>query len=373
MIYGTCIFFSTILKKEVLIGKIIEGDKGYSQSGDMIIPMGTKKSLLVSCLVKGIFLDSFSYKESSAAAIADEQMIRFLGTDGMLCLPLVARGEYVGAIAVGLDPARLSDLTKNFKLLELFLSEAALALRVEQFRETQLKKIQSERARASFAIARKVVHEVNNPLGIMKNYLKILGIKLKDRGIKQDEIRILNEEINRVSHLLGGLTAFSETKSRKLALVDLNAIINELIKLTSESLLKERKVAVKADLDPALPKLMSATDSLKQIFINLMNNASEAMQQGGNLLLKTRYHGVPSEDGKSRGFVEITVTDDGPGIPDEMKKKLFEPFVSSKGGSHSGLGLSIVLNLISSLKGRIVCESGEGKGTRFKIELPVAK
>ncbi len=279
----------------------------------------------------------------------------------------------MGVIAVGLDRAKLADLNKHFKLLEMFASEAALALRVEQLRKMQLRKIQSERAAASFAMARKVVHEVNNPLGIMKNYLKILGIKLKDQGIEQDEIRILNEEINRVARILGGLTAFSETKSRKLAPVDINALLNDLIKLTSESLMKKKKVAVHIDPAPDLPKLMSEEDSLKQIFINLMKNASEAMAEGGNLFFKTRYRGTPSETGKSRGFVEVTVSDDGPGIPDDMKSSLFEPFVSSKGGGHAGLGLSIVYNLITGLNGSIVCESEEGKGTRFKIELPVVK
>lgn len=366
-------FFLYDAEKGVLIGKKIDGDKGFSKSGDMIITMETERSLLVSCLVRGVGVDTFSCEQSPSLAIADEQVIRSLGTEGMLCLPLAAQGEYVGAVAVGLDRVKLSSLDEHSKLLELFLSEAALALRVEQFKEMQLRKIQSERARASFAIARKVVHEVNNPLGIMKNYLKILGTKLKNRGIEQDEIRILNEEINRVSHLLGGLTAFSETKSQKLVPVDINALINELIKLTGESLMKERQVAVKADLDPALPRLTSSKDRLKQIFINLMHNASEAMEEGGILSFKTRYHGVPSEDGKNRGFAEITVSDNGKGISDEMKKRLFEPFVSSKGGNHSGLGLSIVLNLITSLKGRIVCESEEGKGSRFKIELPVVK
>jgi len=116
---------------------------------------------------------------------------------------------------------------------------------------------------------------------------------------------------------------------------------------------------------------MSERDSLKQIFINLMKNASEAMFKGGNLYFKTRHRGTPLEGGESRGYVEVTVSDDGPGISDKMKKRIFEPFVSSKGGGHSGLGLSIVLNLINGLNGRIVCQSEEGKGTRFKIELPV--
>jgi nitrogen-specific signal transduction histidine kinase len=289
----------------------------------------------------------------------------------MLCLPLAVRGEYVGVIVLGLDHSQFSHLGNHFKLLEMFSSEAALALRVEQLREGQLKRIQSERAGASFAVARKVVHEVNNPLGIMKNYLKILGIKLKDQGMELDELGIINEEIDRIANIIGGLTAISDKQSRKWAPVDINALINDLIKLTAESLMQKKKVALQVDLDPALPKLMSEKDSLKQILINLMKNASEAMTKGGNLYLKTLHRGRPLEGHQNRGFVEVTVGDDGPGIPAEMKKRIFEPFVSSKGAGHSGLGLSIVLNLINALNGSIVCQSEEGKGTRFVIEFPV--
>jgi nitrogen-specific signal transduction histidine kinase len=294
-------------------------------------------------------------------------------TDGMLCLPLALRSEYVGVVVVGLDSTKLSHLGRNFKLLEMFLSEATLTLRLEQLRERQLRRIQSERADASFDVARKVVHEVNNPLGIMKNYLKILGVKLKEQGIELDELGVLNEEIDRIALIVGGLTAFSRETSRKWAPVDINALIDDLVKLTAESLLKEKKVAIQADLDPKLPKPISDRGGLRQILVNLMNNASEAMMKGGNIYFKTRYRSAPLEGRESRGLVELIVSDDGPGIPEEIKKRIFEPFVSSKGSGHSGLGLSIVLNLINGLKGNIVCQSEEGKGTRFKIELPVGK
>jgi nitrogen-specific signal transduction histidine kinase len=331
-----------------------------------------QKSLLVSCLMREGRLDSFHLDHHTDLIITDAQIIRFLGTEGMLCLPLTVRSEYVGVIVLGLDRANLSHLEEQFKLLEMFCSEAALALRVELLKERQLRQIQSERAGASFAIARKVVHEVNNPLGIMKNYLKILGLKLEDLAIEQDEIRILNEEIDRIILILGGLTAVAEKKSNKITPVDINALIRDLVKLTAASLIEQRKIAVHADLDPALPKLLTERDSLKQIFINLIKNAAEAMSKGGNLYLKTRHRGKPFETTETRGFVEVTVSDDGPGIPEEIKRRIFEPFVSSKGDAHSGLGLSIVLNLINGLNGSIICQSEEGRGTRFKLELPVA-
>ena len=365
------LFFLYDEEKETLVGKEVEGHATSSRISDLIVPIGLEKSLLVSCLSGEKTLDSFSLEQSSDLAITDTQIIRFLRTDGMLCLPLAVRAEYVGVIVLGLDHSQFSHLGNHFKLLEMFSSEAALALRVEQLREGQLKRIQSERAGASFAVARKVVHEVNNPLGIMKNYLKILGIKLKDQGMELDELGIINEEIDRIANIIGGLTAISDKQSRKWAPVDINALINDLIKLTAESLMQKKKVALQVDLDPALPKLMSEKDSLKQILINLMKNASEAMTKGGNLYLKTLHRGRTLEGHQNRGFVEVTVGDDGPGIPAEMKKRIFEPFVSSKGAGHSGLGLSIVLNLINALNGSIVCQSEEGKGTRFVIEFPV--
>ena len=365
------LFFLYDEEKETLVGKEVEGHATSSRISDLIIPIGLEKSLLVSCLSGEKTLDSFSLGQSPDLAITDTQIIRFLRTDGMLCLPLAVRAEYVGVIVLGLDHSQFSHLGNHFKLLEMFSSEAALALRVEQLREGQLKRIQSERAGASFAVARKVVHEVNNPLGIMKNYLKILGIKLKDQGMELDELGIINEEIDRIANIIGGLTAISDKQSRKWAPVDINALINDLIKLTAESLMQKKKVALQVDLDPALPKLMSEKDSLKQILINLMKNASEAMTKGGNLYLKTLHRGRTLEGHQNRGFVEVTVGDDGPGIPAEMKKRIFEPFVSSKGAGHSGLGLSIVLNLINALNGSIVCQSEEGKGTRFVIEFPV--
>ena len=365
------LFFLYDEEKETLVGKEVEGHATSSRISDLIVPIGLEKSLLVSCLSGEKTLDSFSLGQSSDLAITDTQIIRFLRTDGMLCLPLAVRAEYVGVIVLGLDHSQFSHLGNHFKLLEMFSSEAALALRVEQLREGQLKRIQSERAGASFAVARKVVHEVNNPLGIMNNYLKNLGIKIKDQGMELDELGIINEEIDRIANIIGGLTAISDKQSRKWAPVDINALINDLIKLTAESLMQKKKVALQVDLDPALPKLMSEKDSLKQILINLMKNASEAMTKGGNLYLKTLHRGRTLEGHQNRGFVEVTVGDDGPGIPAEMKKRIFEPFVSSKGAGHSGLGLSIVLNLINALNGSIVCQSEEGKGTRFVIEFPV--
>jgi signal transduction histidine kinase len=199
-------------------------------------------------------------------------------------------------------------------------------------------------------------------------------MKLSEQNLVQDEIRILNEEIDRVVLILHQLTAFSEERTPKIEPVDLNGLLSDLVKLTKDHFMEGAGIQIHSDLDPSLPMVMTEKNGLKQVCINLLKNAAEAMAQGGNLFIQTKY--LPpfeeaSFEGGQKGFVEICFRDDGPGIPDEIKAKLFEPFVSSKGGAHTGLGLSIVYNIIRTLNGRIACDSEKGSGTTFKIELPI--
>jgi signal transduction histidine kinase len=132
-------------------------------------------------------------------------------------------------------------------------------------------------------------------------------------------------------------------------------------------------------LDPSLPPVVTEKNSLKQIFINLIQNASEAMPHGGNLYISTRYDSkyleAKLEQGKRSdlGNVEIIIRDDGPGIPDSLKSQLFEPFITSKGEAHAGLGLSIVYNLVKGLKGTITCRSDTKNGTSFTIVFPLVQ
>ena len=111
------LFFLYDDENKRLVGKEVEGHEATSRISDLIIPMGLEKSLLVSCLSGGKALDSFSLGQSSDLVITDAQMIRFLRTDGMLCLPLAVRGENVAVIVVGLDRTQLSHLGKHFRLL----------------------------------------------------------------------------------------------------------------------------------------------------------------------------------------------------------------------------------------------------------------
>jgi len=363
-------------EKDVLVGK---GGMGSAQDvliKELVIPVEAKKCLVAKSLSQGTPLDSFGRVTKVDLSITDNQIIRLIGKDGMLCLPMVAHKKFIGVIVLGVDEPQVPNLYGEINLLTIFTNQVASAVDAENVRQTQARLIQSERLTASSDVARKVAHEVSNPLGIIKNYLKILGLKLAKDSPAQEEIRIINEEIDRVSVIVRELSDFSEPRVQQKELVDINTLISELIKIVRQSLLLRSGIKAHLNLEPSLPALMTNKNGLKQVFVNLIKNAVEAMPKGGNFHINTRCvpNGPSKKDAKEdQPYVEITISDDGPGIPDSIKSRLFEPFVSSKGEGHAGLGLSITYSIITELNGTMTCESDQATGTTFRIVLPTGE
>ena len=380
VLFDACsvLIFLYDLERDMLVGK---GGTGSSQDllvKELVVPVQGKRSLLAKSLSRRTPLDSLGHLAKADLSITDDQIIHLIGKDGMLCLPMVAHKQFVGVIVIGIDEAQASNLPRGIKLLTMFTDQAALAVNAENVRQTQARLIQSERLSASSAVAKKVAHEVSNPLGIIKNYLKLLGLKLAKDSPAQEEIRIINEEIDRVSVIIRELSDFSQPRVQQKELVDINTLISDFIRITHESLLLRSSIKTNLDLEPSLPTLVTDKNGLKQVFVNLIKNAVEAMPEGGNLNINTRLapNGLRKLEKDAIGdqtYVEITISDDGSGIPDSIKSRLFEPFVSSKGEGHSGLGLSIAYSIIRELNGTMTCESEQASGTTFKIVLPTGK
>ncbi|MFO7716751.1 HDOD domain-containing protein [Desulfosarcina sp.] len=372
-----CLCFLYDAEKGILRGYTQDQTGRYRKNHGLAVSMGMDQSLLVRTLVEKQPMDSLHAQERHPLTILDNQLLRLLDGQGLFYLPLVARGDAVGVLVLAIQKNDLPHLLKKVPLLNLLGHQGAMALQLHQLKRQQLQAIQATRAEAAGDLAKRVVHEVNNPLSIIKNYLKILEIKFSGKEIPLDEIRIINEEISRAAHLLKSLTQFSTPKKPTRETTDINSLLMDIVTLTKESLLRHANVNLHTNLDPGLPAVLAEKAGLKQVFINLIKNAAEAMQSGGNLFIETR-HVPPPIGGKlghgkkgSSGYAEIQFKDDGPGISEAMQAKLFDPYVSSKQGMHAGLGLSIAYNIIRSLHGRITCESIMDKGTVFKIELPL--
>ncbi len=332
------------------------------------IPLEAERSLVADSLLRGERRSSFDPEVAESLTVVDRQMIRVLGDEGMICLPLIAEGERAGVLVVGLERGKQEILDEQGDLLGYFCAEAARGiLRIQSVIDEQREMFGTECAE-TIKRTRMLLHEANNPLGIINNYLEVLSMQLKEEHAAQEQITVLKEEIERVGKILlrVGKQERDDTAAQG-GRVDLNATIRDLVSLFQTSIFRTHGITAELDLDTALQPLSIRRNKLKQILTNLLKNAAEAMPEGGGISIGTK--GQVNVDGKP--FVELTVSDNGPGIPGSIMQNLFSPVRSGKGKEHSGLGLTIVKNLVTELSGTISCSSSGERGTEFRILLPV--
>ncbi len=367
-------FFLYDSHKKGLVGHSGCRDDQAAGQQNVFIPINSGNNLLAEAMNSGKSLNTFTGQ--GPLSILEEQLIRLSGQEGLFCLPMIVHGEPIGLLVLALSQDRFH-LLHNNRLLRMFSRHLGFALHAALSKEATLKAVQAKSNEASSLLARKIIHEVNSPLTIIKNYLKILDSKLKKQEIEQSELSIINAEIDRIAGLIRQLHPGQEEAGDQIAEVEPHTVLYELVRLLQDSYLQEKQIRIHLDLTPSRPKVRIDENSLKQVFLNLMQNAAEAMDTGGNLTIRSRcvlaeLMGKPlgPVDGP-RGYLEITFIDDGPGIPKEMQDSLFEPFQTSKGQGHAGLGLSLCYEIVKKFNGRLSCQSNPGEKTRFLIELPV--
>ena len=343
-----------------------------------LVPFHESRSLIVQAIETGSVLESFTPRNGQTPSMLDEQIARQLKSEGFVCFPLVAGRARVGAVVVGVDKAQLAQITKREKRIGLMTNQVAFALYTDSLKRGQAATIRSQRLLASSDVARRVVHEASNPLSIIKNYLAVIDRKLSGGSSASEELRIIGEEIDRVTRLLDTITEFAGPETREAVPTDLNALLSDIVELSRDTILAHSSVELKRD--ESAPRIFIERDGLKQIILNLVTNAAEAMPEEGTLTISSRYMGSgPLTDGEpmqtertESGYIRITVDDTGPGIPETLRLTLFEPFVTSKPGGHRGMGLAVVHSLVKSMNGSISLRSRKGKGTRFTLIFPVA-
>ena len=350
---------------------------GDPYADNMHIPWEQQSSIIVRCLIENRILSSFEEK-SGDQTIMDKQLAGYLGKQGMICVPLIARQEKVGVAVVGVDPEDEISLKKRTPLLKLFAHTVAAALHADRMKQEHARQVQAERLAAVQALMRRVAHEINNPLGIIKNFLLILSSKLGDHnnGV-QKEIKVIREEIDRITRILPELSIAETSKRRVKSTLDLNGLIKDMTDMFAKVATVQRGIHIQLQLAADLPKITVDKDGIKQVLLNLLKNAVEALPQGGNIYIETASfpHGADERnaDGQNGEPKEIRMVfrDDGPGIDQAIQEKLFEPCVSSKGEGHSGIGLSVVYQIIKEQGGDVTCTSNPGQGAAFTLTLPI--
>lgn len=302
--------------------------------------------------------------DRTALGMAEDQMLRTFGTECLLCVPLTFGSRCMGVMVSGIAQGRVAELQARERFLQAFGTKVAGALENLR-RDRGEQELSLAGLRDDYALhSRKVAHEVNNPLGIIRNYLEVIDDKVARQEPVAGELAVVHEEIARVGNLVREFADEAPARPGQER-TDINRVAHHLVQLFRGSRFLPANVQIELRT-PELPSEISGpADTVKQILLNLMKNAIEALPRGG--LIEIHNQGRVYQDG--RVFHHLSVRDDGPGLPAQVLERLFTPVRSSKGGSHRGLGLSIVHDLVRKLGGTIGCASSSS-GTTFDILLP---
>ncbi len=213
---------------------------------------------------------------------------------------------------------------------------------------------------------RQLAHEINNPLGIVKNYLALLRVKLGEDAAIADELRVIHEELDRIARIVHAFVGERPDFLESATEVDVNALLADLVKVAAAGPIQQKGVRIEQRLEPGLPPLRCHPDRLRQLLLNLLLNAMEAAPEQGVVSLET--HRIVNH--RLERQVEILVSNTGAEIAPEVLAHLFEPVQSTKGEAHAGLGLAIVRSLASDLAASVSCRSQPGL-TTFQVLLPM--
>ncbi len=228
-----------------------------------------------------------------------------------------------------------------------------------ELQNAQEQLIQAAKLVAIGELASNVAHEINNPLTSILGYAELIKEESDPKNIMKD-LEIIENESLRARDIVHQLLEFSRKRSIEMKPININELLREVMGLVQLQL-KDTRITINENYGN-VPTTEGDPNQLKQVFLNLINNATFAMQDEGVLGISTTSMGHN---------IYITVSDNGRGMPKEVLSRIFEPFFSTKKEKGTGIGLSVSYKIIQSHNGRIEVESYEGKGSAFTVILPI--
>ena len=243
--------------------------------------------------------------------------------------------------------------------------EEKVKQRSEELFTMQARVAQSERLASLGILAAGVAHEINNPLGAVMALTALTLEDLKEDDPNRENLQEVVRQSERCRDIVKGLLQFSRHSKVNPELADLNTILHDTLSLVTKQA-QFLNITVNINFDSQLPPVMADKSELEEVFMNILINAAQAMQERGTITITTRHSAADNS-------VEVLISDTGCGVPPDKIDKLFHPFFTTKeSGQGTGLGLSIAYGIITSHHGSISVESEVGKGSTFKIRLPIA-
>jgi two-component system NtrC family sensor kinase len=231
--------------------------------------------------------------------------------------------------------------------------------------------LQAQKLAAIGQLAAGAAHEINNPLAIIRQEAQWMQALLQRdyfHGLEevkelQDSLREIIQQVDRTKEITHNLLDFARKRKPVIQAVAVNKLIEDMARLVEKEA-QQKKIRIVKQLAPDLPRIYADGPQLRQVILNILNNATYAIRKDGAVTVTTRLAG--------KDTLEIMVSDTGPGIAPEDLPRVFDPFFTTKPpGQGTGLGLSICHGIVEKLGGRIAVASQEGQGATFTISLPL--
>ena len=303
----------------------------------------------------------------------------------LVVIPLLVKEKALGAIAADFVNPHKTITKKALESMMVFAQQAGLAIHnafmyqelktfshqmeekiqktTADLSKTEAQLIRSEKLAALGQLAAGIAHEIRNPLTSINILIHSLAENVPSGIPHKEDLKVIEEEIHRINEILDRFLRFAKPAHPLLVKAEVVSIVEETLQLIRPQIEKQG-IVIQKEFQP-LPPILMDREQIKQVILNLLINAVQAMLKGGHLSLKGH---IPESD----RWIKLSIQDSGIGIPTEDINKLFDPFFSTKEGG-VGLGLSIAHRIIDQHRGKIEVESAPGKGTLFTVWLPIHK
>lgn len=298
-------------------------------------------------------------------SVLDRQLMNLLHTPSLVTLPVREHEHCLGVFVIGTDAQGAEQAKAIGHLFCTHLSRALSSIEPGADRHDAMADELAEQA------IRRQVHEVSNPLTIIRQYIYQLRSRLDDADVNQ-QLDVIREELDRAGDLLLQIGKnWQSPGTGQTGDCNLNEELKLLRDLLEDGLFSDEKKTLSVQLCEYLTLVAVPATTVRQILINLLRNAVECLdevQDGGEVTIRT----IAPIWQNGRRWVELEVSDTGTGLPPAIQQHLFSPVKSTKGRSHGGLGLSVVKQLVDDMEGIINCRTGSA-GTTFRVLFPMAE
>jgi len=301
-----------------------------------------------------------------------QTLLRTHALESLMSVPVSGK-EYDSLLVAARDEGEQPFLPPDLEVFTLLAQQAAIAIEntrlyaelnatIDRLEVSHQALIQTEKVATAGRLTVSIAHEINNPLQAVHNCLHLAGRKELSPALRESYIELAQTELDRLMATVQRMLDYYRPGGLERNPTDLNEVVRRVLKLL-EVQLKDHSIEVHLDLSPDLPHPYLVGDQIQQVIFNIVLNSIDAMPAGGELFLKTS---------REQGSLQVRIEDSGPGITEEERTRIFEPFVSKKEGG-IGLGLTISEGIISAHGGQLELLPGCGRGACFRISLPVGE